>query len=66
MPIDALPAFIHERLQETFTNFSIHQVEKVNREGSTTYEVELFSEYHRKWFELTFAENGKLLEREEL
>ena len=66
IPADELPEIIHRAIAKEFQQFSILLVEKIEKEGKQFFEVKLLNTKNQKKYELLFADDGKLVEKERM
>ena len=66
IPPDALPDVIHQAIAKEFQQFSIELAEEIEEEGKQFFEVKLLNTKDQKKYELLFAGDGKLVEKEKI
>jgi len=63
---EELPEIIHQAIAKEFQQFSINLAEKIEKEGKQFFEVKLLNTKNQKKYELLFAADGKLVEKEKI
>ena len=64
IPAEELPEIIHQAIVNEFQQFSIQLAEKIEKEGNQFFKVKLQNTKNQKKYELLFAADGKLVEKE--
>jgi hypothetical protein len=63
---EELPDIIHQAIAKEIPQFSIQLAEKIEKEGKQFFEVKLLNAKNQKKYELLFAGDGKLVEKEKV
>lgn len=66
IPADELPDVMNQAIAKEFQQFSIELAEKIEKEGKQFFEVKLLNTKNQKKYELLFAADGKLIEKEKI